>query len=143
MKIFTEFNLAIWLRMVKFTELNISEFWFLNSNFICYHWDILKKSNDKQNSNLVNLQLAKWRNLNSNKNFLAVGYFNFTSIWWWNLFTAHAGFDWFSLKFTWGKWVAYCSLQQSGKKGSRLPLSDLHLNSTIDHSPVPFWCMYS
>ena len=26
MKIFTEFNLAIWLRMVKFTELNISEF---------------------------------------------------------------------------------------------------------------------
>ena len=29
MKIFTEFNLAIWLRMVKFMELNISEFWFL------------------------------------------------------------------------------------------------------------------
>ena len=26
MKIYTEFNLATWLRLVKFTELNISEF---------------------------------------------------------------------------------------------------------------------
>ena len=42
MKIFTEFNLAIWPRLVKFTELNIGEFWFLNSSYISYHWDILK-----------------------------------------------------------------------------------------------------
>ena len=29
------------------------------------------------------------------------------------------------------------------EKGRRLPLSDLHPNSTIDCSPVPFICMYS
>ena len=40
-KIYTEFNLATWLRLVNFTELNISEFWFLNFNYISYHWDSL------------------------------------------------------------------------------------------------------
>ena len=38
MKIYTEFNLATWLRLLKFTELNISEYLFLNLNYICYHW---------------------------------------------------------------------------------------------------------
>ena len=42
MKIYTEFNLDTWLRLVKFTELNISKFWVLNSNYISYHWEILK-----------------------------------------------------------------------------------------------------
>ena len=42
MKIYTEFNSATWLRLVKFTELNISEFWFLNFNYICYHLEISK-----------------------------------------------------------------------------------------------------
>ena len=34
MKIYTEFNSATWLRLVKFTEVNISEFRLLN---ISYH----------------------------------------------------------------------------------------------------------
>ena len=38
MKICTEFHKATWLRLVKFMELNISEFWFLNFNYRSYHW---------------------------------------------------------------------------------------------------------
>ena len=37
MKIYMEFNLAILQRIVKFTELNIIEFRFLNYNYICLH----------------------------------------------------------------------------------------------------------
>ena len=55
MKIPTEFNLVTWLRLVKFTELNISEFGFLNFNYIrCY----FSKYNSKQNLNSANLPLA-------------------------------------------------------------------------------------
>ena len=43
MKINTEFSLATWLRLVKFRELNISEFWFLIFNYIRCHWEISKK----------------------------------------------------------------------------------------------------
>ena len=35
-------NLDIWLKLVKLTELNISEFWFLNFNYISDHWEISK-----------------------------------------------------------------------------------------------------
>ena len=58
MKIYEEFNLATWLRIVKLTELNISEFWFLNFNNIGYHLEIPKKYNNKRNLSLENLQLA-------------------------------------------------------------------------------------
>ena len=44
MKMCTKFNLAPWPRMVKFTELNISEFWFLNFSYISHHWIILKST---------------------------------------------------------------------------------------------------
>ena len=38
-----EFNLATWLKLViKFTELNISEFQFLNFGYISYHREISK-----------------------------------------------------------------------------------------------------
>ena len=42
MKIYTECNLATWLRLVKLAELNISQFWFLNFDYMRYHWDISK-----------------------------------------------------------------------------------------------------
>ena len=35
-KIYTKFNLATGLRLVKFTELNISEFLFMNFNYLIY-----------------------------------------------------------------------------------------------------------
>ena len=38
-------NLETWLRLDKFTESNISKFWFLNFNHINYHWKISKKFN--------------------------------------------------------------------------------------------------
>ena len=42
MIIYRAFNLATWLRVVKSTESNISEFWFLNFNHkISYHWEIV------------------------------------------------------------------------------------------------------
>ena len=37
MKIYTEFNLATLPRMVKFKELNVSEFLFLNFSYISHH----------------------------------------------------------------------------------------------------------
>ena len=37
MKIYTEYNLAPYLRFVKFMELNINDFSFLNFNSISYH----------------------------------------------------------------------------------------------------------
>ena len=37
MKIYMDFNLATWLRSVNFTELNISEFLFLNFYYMIYH----------------------------------------------------------------------------------------------------------
>ena len=40
MKQYTEFNLETWLKLVKFTVLYISEFWFLKFNYINYHWEI-------------------------------------------------------------------------------------------------------
>ena len=40
MKINTEFNLESWLRLVKFMEFNINEFWF--HVFDSYHWEIPK-----------------------------------------------------------------------------------------------------
>ena len=42
MKVNTEFNLATLPRIVKFSESNISEFWFLNFSNISHHWKILK-----------------------------------------------------------------------------------------------------
>ena len=42
MKIYTAFNLAIWLRLVKFKERKISKFWFLNFNHMNHHWGISK-----------------------------------------------------------------------------------------------------
>ena len=42
MKICTKINLATWLRLVKFNELNISKLWFLNSKYISCHWGISK-----------------------------------------------------------------------------------------------------
>ena len=47
-KVYTKFNIATWLRFVKFTESNISEFWFFKFNYISYHWKISKKF-DKNN----------------------------------------------------------------------------------------------
>ena len=46
-----EFNLAIWLGLVKFMELIISEFCYLNFNYIRYHWGSPIKYNDRQNLN--------------------------------------------------------------------------------------------
>ena len=67
MKIFMELNFAIWVRMVKFTELNIREFIFLNSNYKSKHW------NNKQNINLANLPLqAKFKYRRCK--FFTVGY---------------------------------------------------------------------
>ena len=40
--IHTESRLATWLRLTKFTELNINELWFLNFNYISHHWEISK-----------------------------------------------------------------------------------------------------
>ena len=40
MKMYTEFSLATWLRMVKFTESNISEFLSLNFNYKSCNWKI-------------------------------------------------------------------------------------------------------
>ena len=43
MKIYTEFDLATWPRLLKFTELNISSLWLLNFDYnISYHWQISK-----------------------------------------------------------------------------------------------------
>ena len=42
MKIYTDFNVTTWLRVVKFTKLNISDFRFLYFNYIGYHWAISK-----------------------------------------------------------------------------------------------------
>ena len=42
MKIFTEFNLAIWPRMVKIIELNIGKFWFVILCYVNHRWKILK-----------------------------------------------------------------------------------------------------
>ena len=42
MQIYTEFNLATWLRLVKFMELNITIIWCLNFNNKNYHWEISK-----------------------------------------------------------------------------------------------------
>ena len=82
MKIYTKFILVSWLRLVKFTESNISKFWFLNFNYnISYHWETATKYNNSGNFDLANLPLAKWRNLNSNDNFLPGGYIN---DWWHN-----------------------------------------------------------
>ena len=36
LKLYTEFNLATWPRMVKFTELSIREFRFLDVKYICF-----------------------------------------------------------------------------------------------------------
>ena len=46
MKIYREFNLVTWLRLVNFMELNISEFCFLYVNYVNYHYHL----------NLANLQ---------------------------------------------------------------------------------------
>ena len=43
MKIYTEFDLATSLRLVKFMELNVSEFWVFNFTYINYHYKISKK----------------------------------------------------------------------------------------------------
>ena len=40
MKIYTEINLATWLRLVKLMELNISKIWSLNCDYLCYQRDI-------------------------------------------------------------------------------------------------------
>ena len=37
MKIYKDFNLVTWLRSVNFTELNISEFSYLNFYYMIYH----------------------------------------------------------------------------------------------------------
>ena len=37
MKIYMDFNLVTWLRNVNFTELNISEFSYLNFYYMIYH----------------------------------------------------------------------------------------------------------
>ena len=42
MKIYAEFNLVSWLRLIKFTEINISEFLFLNFNYKSYHLEVPK-----------------------------------------------------------------------------------------------------
>ena len=39
---YTEVNLATWLRLVKLMELNISELWFLNFSDINYHSEIFE-----------------------------------------------------------------------------------------------------
>ena len=38
--VYPDFNSAAWLRLVKFKELNISKYWFLNFSHISYHWEI-------------------------------------------------------------------------------------------------------
>ena len=43
LKLYTEFNLATWARMVNLTELSIREFQFLDVKSISYHGKILKK----------------------------------------------------------------------------------------------------
>ena len=61
MKIYTEFNLATWLRLVKFTELNIGKFWLLNFNYIGYHWEISKNKiiSKSKFSNFAISEIAK------------------------------------------------------------------------------------
>ena len=41
-QVYAEFKLATWLRLDKFTELNISEFCFWISIHLSYHWSVLK-----------------------------------------------------------------------------------------------------
>ena len=55
-------------------EWNISKFLFLKFSNISYHWEVSKQYNNKRNVNSANLQLAKYRNLNSIENSLQVGY---------------------------------------------------------------------
>ena len=42
MKIYMEFHLATWLRIVNFAELKISEFLFWNDFYISYDWKSFK-----------------------------------------------------------------------------------------------------
>ena len=66
MKLYTEFNLVTWLRLVKFTELNIYLFWFLNFNYRSCHWEIYKIIRISQFS------ICERAKLNSHENFLPV-----------------------------------------------------------------------
>ena len=66
MKIYMKLKLATcWLSLVEFTELNISEFLFLNFDYMSYHWEILKNI-------IINGSEIYW-NFNSNDNFFPVG----------------------------------------------------------------------
>ena len=67
MKIYTRFY---WLRLVKFMELNVSEFRLLNFNLIT----VIERYN-KQNLSVVTLPSANLQELKSNENFLPVEYF--------------------------------------------------------------------
>ena len=57
--------------MVKFTEFNISEF--LNFNYISYHWEISKKI-ILNGIYIQQISISEIAKLNSNENFLHVGY---------------------------------------------------------------------
>ena len=70
MKLYTEFNLVTWLRLVKFTELNINLFRLLNFNYRSCHWEIYKIIRISQFS------ICERAKLNSHENFLpVVGYY--------------------------------------------------------------------
>ena len=59
MKNFIEFNLATWLRLVKFTELNISKFWVLNFDYNKLSLRVSEKYIYERNLNLANFALVK------------------------------------------------------------------------------------
>ena len=70
MKLYMEFNIAAWLRAVKYTELNISKLLYLN----CYHTVYIcktgKKINKKEN---LNSKFAISKIPKSNENLFRVG----------------------------------------------------------------------
>ena len=73
MKIYTEFNPATWLRMVKFTELNIE---LLSFRYISHHRNIYK--NPIKNGD----HFTFYKSSNRNENSHAGGYDTFTDNTW-------------------------------------------------------------
>ena len=62
------------MRIVIFTDLNISKFLFLKFRFMSYQLKGFAICNNQLNSNIANMPLAKWQNSNSYDNSLPVGY---------------------------------------------------------------------
>ena len=74
MKVYAQLNLATWPKLVRFRELNISEFWLFKINYISYYWEISKNiivSELNFSESAINT-IAKF---NSNYSVLPVGYY--------------------------------------------------------------------